>query len=405
VENSFIMPPPISKEETINVTRSLMLEKCLIVDDQKEELLVETRDEVENIYDDKDHVQRKSYSPRKLGDRPTRIYSRPQGVAQHRPTRRKFSVSIVFAWVVITFIISKNQSLPITMYTVNNNPWSVTPSRKNTMIIAASPTSDIRLQAIWSQLECLTASIDRIVLAVPDDEFSHNLMPKFIAEVNSSPSLSLHGELTVQYYKNDRYDAGLWCDALQEENAGISDGDATNYILINDSLLAIRPFDDLLGILFEKELSMVSLNFWNATETEDYWVESAARAFTPYGIHQFRKGVCEHLDDEVGQKCNDIRNPTGRKRCIVEYTEIDVAKSYNRSQITGLYPGRGENKHWIGDIPFWTSVLVDQMNFPFAKVSHGFLEFVPEKHKYGLYSCIIGMPPDEHDLLYDKKLT
>ena len=230
--------------------------------------------------------------------------------------------------------------------------------RKNTMIISTRPASYLRLQAIWSQLECFTSNVDRIILSVPDEEWCHRTMNNFTSQVKSNLGSSIHDKITVQYYKNDRYDSGLWCDALEEENAGVFD-DTHNYFLINDSILAIRQYTGLLDALFEDGVSFVSLNYWLQVQEgeQPYWLESAARAFTSRGIKKYREGVCQNLAEEVGSKCSKIRNPTNKKRCIVDYTEISVASFYNSSETRGLYPGEVHasmvkgTRSWSGNIP------------------------------------------------------
>ena len=96
-----------------------------------------------------------------------------------------------------------------------------------------------------------------------------------------------------------------------------------------------------------------------------------------------------------------LYNPAKKKRCVVDYAETPVAGFYNQSQIMGLYPGevyqsmvrgKGYQRSWVGDIP--EKILVDQMHFPAAKVSKGFLEFVPQEQKKDLYSCILGLSND-----------
>ena len=173
-------------------------------------------------------------------------------------------------------------------------------NKKNTLIIAARPSSNTRLTAIWSQLECFTASVDRIVLAVPDKEWSHKIMMNFTKIVESNLPSMLYKKISVRYYKNNRYDSGLWCDSLQEEQAqgvatkvastvcsvlqsnntiaiDIPDDDNSNYLLINDSLMAIRQYNGFFNALnMENDVSFVSLNYW----LEPYWLESAARAFS-----------------------------------------------------------------------------------------------------------------------------
>ena len=78
-----------------------------------------------------------------------------------------------------------------------------------------------------------------------------------------------------------------------------------------------------------------------------------------------------------------------------EHTEIAVAKHYNSTEILGLYPGMvpknmrtsGQTKSWTGSYQFWKKVLVDELNFPFVKVSHGFLDLVPENKQPSLFVC------------------
>ena len=92
-------------------------------------------------------------------------------------------------------------------------------------------------------------------------------------------------------------------------------------------------------------------------------------------------------------------NSKKRKRCIVEFTEINVADHYNRNETWGLYPGsapdsmmtlpgrpykRYPTHYWGGHYPFWKQVLVDQLHFPAVKVSQGFLGIVPEEDRFPL---------------------
>ena len=177
----------------------------------------------------------------------------------------------------------------------------------------------------------------------------------------------------------------------------------TNYLLINDSLMAIRPYTGLLDNIThhhpprnqnDTKISFVSLSYWPTNRVEDpIWLESPARAFNPRGIQIFHDKICKTLNDTIGRECA-ARSGRKRKRCIVEHTEIDVAKYYNSTEIMGLYPGMvPENMRmsvqigWTGNYQFWKNVLVDELNFPFVKVSHGFLDLVPENVQSSLFAC------------------
>ena len=270
------------------------------------------------------------------------------------------------------------------------------------MIIAAYPSTEMRLNAIWSHFECLSMGIDMIVVSVPD--WSRGAMGNFSVHMKSRLSQELYSKITFRFYANDRYDAGLWCDALRDEmgegntTSAIDEG-TTNYLLINDSLMAIRPFTGLLDNITSRngtEISFVSLSYWPTDRKEDpIWLESAARAFSPRGIQLFHNKICLKLTDTVGGECAAMRSGQKRKRCIVEHTEIAVAKHYNSTEILGLYPGMvpenmrtsGQTKSWTGSYQFWKKVLVDELNFPFVKVSHGFLDLVPENEQPSLFLC------------------
>ena len=276
----------------------------------------------------------------------------------------------------------------------------------NTMIVATYPSSDLRLTAIWSQLVCFTASVDRIVLSAPDEEWSREAMANFTHQMKEKLPPKIYEKISLQFYTNDRYDAGLWCDALalEEESVGAIAKENTNYLLINDSLMAIRQFDGLLNSLSERDdVSLVSLNYWNGTTNDggnDYWLESVARAFSPHGIQIYSEKVCRNLNETIGTVCASMGRKK-RKRCTVEYSEIAVARYYNRTNIRGLYPGmvpehmmidpatgkREKSYSWAGHKRFWKNALVEQMNFPAVKVSHGFMNSMTEDEQHKLYSC------------------
>ena len=118
---------------------------------------------------------------------------------------------------------------------------NVTTTTTTTMIIATYPSTEVRLNAIYSHLKCLSEGVDRIIVSAPD--WSHDVMSNFSMHIQSRLSHEIYKKITFQFYINDRYDAGLWCDALDDEmkerntttSSTIDDDEArrqNNYLLI-----------------------------------------------------------------------------------------------------------------------------------------------------------------------------
>jgi hypothetical protein len=95
----------------------------------------------------------------------------------------------------------------------SNNVTSITTT--TTMIIATYPSTEVRLNAIYSHLKCLSEGVDKIIVSAPD--WSHDVMSNFSMHIQSRLSHEIYKKITFQFYINDRYDAGLWCDALDDE--------------------------------------------------------------------------------------------------------------------------------------------------------------------------------------------
>ena len=83
------------------------------------------------------------------------------------------------------------------------------------MVIATYPSNPIKLDVIWSQLECFAGAFDKIIISAPNE--SKETIIKFLQDVNDTMPL-IRSRLEAQFHVNDRYDAGLWCDALIEGN-------------------------------------------------------------------------------------------------------------------------------------------------------------------------------------------
>ena len=269
---------------------------------------------------------------------------------------------------------------------------NTTRTGKVLMVIAACPKSNIQYDVIWSQLECFTEKVDQIVIAA-DNRFKENVT-EFLHQVNSvMPETGRR--LKAQFHSNDRYDSGLWCDTLFQENvlknqtsseqkdnrndALIPPSIITNsssydrFILINDSMMAVENSNELLDVLESKDASFISLSYW---DKDLYWLESAARAFNEKGIEIFANGVCSLptiTKDNLKQFCphlNERREKFFRKkkRCIVEKTETFLAKHFLSDEVHGLYRGHDPNGlPWGSNYTYW-KYLRDEMSFPAVKV-------------------------------------
>ena len=297
------------------------------------------------------------------------------------------------------FSLSKTNNL------ANNTNNAKDKKKQNVMIIATYPKSEVRLLAIWSQLECFTSGYDKIIISAPNEDWSRNALQNFTFQVMIHLP-EIHKILEVQYYKNDRYDAGLWCDSLHslQTNNNMLSWSFDNYFLINDSLLALRKFNDFLTVLENRNTSLVSLNWWEQNSTiwtgwqqnKTYWVESGARAFSQNGINVYYNNVCANLQETFKYCAEYITSfrksaKNGRKKyCIVNATEIVVSYYFNRGvkhddddTVIGLYPGEvpdeyisemNAHKMWANNYIYWRDTLVGKSKFPVMKITGALLE-------------------------------
>lgn len=260
-------------------------------------------------------------------------------------------------------------------------------SKKSIMIIATKPYSKLKLFSIWSQLECFAEKVDKIIISNAKNEFEDELSA-FLEEVKRDMP-QIGSKIEVQNHLNDRYDAGLWCDALTIE------GNATHkrssvirplllseydqFFLINDSIIAVEPFNEVLDALERKNADLVSLNYWMYKNYEKegvvngtYWVESPVRAFSKKGMQVYSNHVCNLDTIRWRADCPHLKNLRNHrnKRCIVEKTEIDVAKYFPQDKVFGLYSGDdGTDQHWANNFTYWNK-LRDEQSFPAMKNSN-----------------------------------
>lgn len=311
-------------------------------------------------------------------------------------------------------------------------------------IIAVAPTNLIRLLALWSQLECFVSNgtYKTIVIAAPQElaQSKRDFLDRFIQNaVESIPHLhNMH--VVIKYFKNDRYDVGLWCDALMVDDSNSylrrnaaslsSDNNRADendnsqhilsilmrqhseFVLINDSIMAIHPnFTSVLDTLKEdKHLSMTSLNYSFLRGSEgDYtfsnkpWLESVFRAFNRDGIKKYMHHTC--VPASHPKFCPEEENAEKKKRCIVDSMEVPVADLFAPNQVKGLFPSDVPKdmvqsealEHvylWHSHFDFWRHELVDKMQFPAMKISNDiFVRRVANRAKGFFFKCTQFLDP------------
>jgi hypothetical protein len=243
----------------------------------------------------------------------------------------------------------------------------------NVLVIASVPYDERHVAALWSQLECFTAGIDKVIISAP--EGSEAVVEPTLAEARKRLRL----DITAHFFKNDRYDVGLWCDALLKEGY-ISDNTNTtslprtpfeNTILLNDSVFAIRHFNGILEELQDTDMHLVGLSYSNLGS---FWLESVFRGFSPEGIVTFLHHSCNKSADHASFGPTLISRER-KKRAIVDYHEIKLAFQYLPNTTIGLYSSDEpehwtprQNKTWVQIEKLWR-FLKDEQRFPVAKVN------------------------------------
>ncbi len=200
--------------------------------------------------------------------------------------------------------------------------------KKAVLIIAAVPYQSVRSLSLWSQLQCYTGNIEKVIIAAAD--YTEAALDPFVAEaVRTIPHLK-NGEtkVEVKYYKNDRYDIGLWCDALNDGNI-LHEFD--EFLLINDSIMAIRESSELIDVIRSKNLTMGSLTY--SLLGGSFWLEANYRGFNRKGVKKLMENIC------IPNPC-EVKKMINRKhRCMVDTFEIPIAGLFDRKETWGLYHG------------------------------------------------------------------
>ena len=275
----------------------------------------------------------------------------------------------------------RNTGSTVNRQLVDNTPTTLTKRTKNLLIIASVPYDERHAAAIWSQLECLTIGIDKVVISAP-------MWSKPVVEaILSAAREALALDIEAAYFVNDRYDVGLWCDALKWEGYSAS-GDKGPYehiFLINDSVFTVRNSTHLVSKIESGRFSLVGMTY---SKNPGYWLESVYRAFTPTGIATYMNHSCVPATHE--SFCPDEPDAQVRKRCIVDYHEIAIAGLYPRKNITGIFSADPDDEKgegvltWVRNRKPWNR-LVKFQGFPLAKVSPK--HFIPELDYYLLRAC------------------
>jgi hypothetical protein len=268
--------------------------------------------------------------------------------------------------------------------------------RRRVLIISAAPRTKKHLIALWSSLECFTLDVDHVVVSAPT--WSKPILERFLSKVMTSIPRFSSGEVSLDglVSKNDRYDVGLWCDALsymdgvessssttpnndddEDEIEGLSSYDEIG--LINDSVFALREYTSILDSIQERNVSMTSLSYSlihpNGYGSEHYWLESVWRGFSKEGIQTF-------IDYSCRPKATDpLYCPTkmwGRKGCIVENFERQMSRQFPKEKTYGLFPSdvptnmiswwTNSFHSWVRHPPYWNKLVTEQ-NFPVSKVN------------------------------------
>jgi hypothetical protein len=273
----------------------------------------------------------------------------------------------------------------------------VTRDIETVLIIATVPYSANHVMALWTQLECVTDGIDRVLISAPDTSWSKEIIAHVIkrfTQLSNTTAFTLEAVFNL----NNRYDVGLWCDGLDHINArNMSTGGPRAVFLINDSAAALRRYDALTNRIVnatrlehlnmtneEGSVKLISLNGELDTPglNKYFWVESVYRGLTPDGASTFYNHSCS---DEARRACVG-KGDFNAKRCIVDRFEFALSMSYSPTELDFMFPsyppkewnysiwetnnGHGSvwlRDHWLnGRQFFW--YLHEVHDFPFRKL-------------------------------------
>jgi hypothetical protein len=335
-----------------------------------------------------------SSSPHRLSNKKMGRNSYPSTLKSHC-IRRTPQLMILFSililmWQMSHIVLLSEQRQQQQQQQRSSADKIAAPARKRKnrrlLVIAAVPRDERHIFTLWSELECLTSNVDHVLVSAPT--WSSKIMDKVLGEAQTTIPRFQNGDVTLEatYHTNDRYDVGLWCDALRTvldrkdgEQQRLDDEGYEEYGLLNDSVFALREFPDLLDSLRDKNISLSSLSYSYSAKyfrgygPQHYWVESVFRGLSQEGLRTFMNYSCVPPDHPFfcrGQL------PSEQKSCIINNFEHDLAKQYPRDKVDGFFvsdapnttkipPYRGKQT-WANNPLYWRQ-LVQKSNFPIAK--------------------------------------
>lgn len=269
------------------------------------------------------------------------------------------------------------------------------------LIVATVPQSKLHLQALWTMLECMSVGYDHVVVSAPTAARAVVQELRRLVE-----HLNIHPNLHVMVTHNNRYDVGLWCDALDMVRSKSPLNYYKHVTLVNDSVMMLRHTRVLLDRLeSDSRYDLVGMSYSHTGGS--FWIESYVRAFSARGIDAYYRHSC---------RLPPSHESFSTKRNVVDYHEIGLIQQYftkeedkyysshhhnnnnndkqllqqqqeddkddkNKKKLlaVGLYPGdlpegwvgRGDaNRTWVTKInlPYWKRGLLKGHFFPLAKV-------------------------------------
>jgi hypothetical protein len=250
-------------------------------------------------------------------------------------------------------------------------------NKQRLLVIAAVPRDDRHIWTLWSELECFTTNVDHVILSTPT--WSRNITTKVMEEAKQIIPRFQDGRTTIeaQFYKNDRYDVGLWCDALEKTSL------FKQYFeigLLNDSIFALREYTAIFDALKNANISLSSLsysysakNFRGGSGKEHFWVESVFRGLDKTGLQIFKNHSC--LPADHPKFCHG-QSTKEQKGCIVNNFEHDLASHFPEGSVMGFYKSDAPPEtrvrpykakmSWASNALYWKK-LVEEEAFPVAK--------------------------------------
>ena len=179
-------------------------------------------------------------------------------------------------------------------------------------------------------------------------------------------------KIEVKHFLNNRYDVGLWCDAIQS----VPTRDFDEIGVINDSVFALRPFTGVFDAIRRYNVSLTSLSYSESAKYNKgfgpghFWVESIFRGFTKEGIDIFQEHSCVPEDHPFFCPTEEDQKP-----CIINNFEHDLVNRYPCNRVYGLFPSdspvtyvtKNPYPTWVKNADYWID-LVERAGFPVAKV-------------------------------------